>query len=81
MKSGSEMGVGEREGEFEAASSSESEAEGTGDATRDFFILVEVEGRLRGFVDFVPLFVVPFEAFETLGLGGEKEGRLRLGTA
>ena len=78
MKSGSEMGEGEREKDGEAAPAAESEAEGLGDGTREPFCLADVDGRLRGIVDFAPLLSALSSGFEALGRGGENEGRLRL---
>lgn len=55
MKSGSEMGDGDRERDGGTPPTASSDSEGVADTRRDFFCLYDVDVRLRGLVDFVPL--------------------------
>lgn len=82
IKSGSEVGVGDRESDGEAASATDSDAEGVDDGSRGFFCLVDSESLPRGLTDFVAAFFALFVDFDegAFGRGGEKSGRLRLET-
>ena len=87
IKSGSsrsEVGEAEREGdgECEARSDSDSERKGEELGRESLCCLFDIDGRPRDLLDFAaPFFVVEPVAFDALGRGGEKEGRLRLGAA
>jgi hypothetical protein len=78
MKSGSEMGDGDRERDRDAPPTASSDFEDVADARREFFCLYDVDVRLRGLVDFVPPLRALSVALDTLRRGGEKEGRLCL---
>jgi hypothetical protein len=78
MKSGSEMGDGDRERDGDAPPTGSSDSEGVVDARRDFFCLSDVDVRLRGLVDFVLPVRALAVAFEALRKGGENEGRFCL---
>jgi hypothetical protein len=66
MKSGSEMGEGDRERDGDAPPTASSDSEGVVDTRRDFFCLYDVDVRLRGLVDFVPLLPALSVALEAL---------------
>ena len=66
MKSGSEMGDGDRERDRDAPPTASSDSEDVADARREFFCLYDVDVRLRGLVDFVPLLRALSVALDTL---------------